>query len=203
MGRDFEPYMAGLQLRLERLVRALQLSGYVFEDPAGVLPGPLPDVDETLAKVERLVGPPPAALMAFYRCVGSVDLRGGHPAWLGCEYPDPLVVHPVTAVLWEAEAYTQLEDPKRDYLSESGACRAPIAPDPVHKAGFSGGMWYGVDVPNPLADPIVLEEPQGLPFTEYLDFVLSWGGFPGLATAPKHSWPLDRLREAARMDVQP
>lgn len=190
--------MTGLRLRLERLIRALELSGYVFETPEQVFPGVQPDVDAIIARIGTLVGPLPPALALFYRRVGSVDLRGNHQAWRGCEYPDPLVVHPVAAALWEAEQYTRLADPKREYLSESGVCRAPIAPDPVHKAGYSGGMWYGVEVPNVLDDPIVLEEPHGLPFTEYLDFVLSWGGFPGLATAPNHSWPLGELRDAAR-----
>jgi len=108
-------------------------------------------------------------------------------------------VDPIAAVLEEAGEYAELEDPKEEYwASDTGVFRAPIAPDALHKADVSGGMWYGVEVPNSSPDPMVLEEPHGLPFTEYLEFALSWGGFPGLAAAANHSWPLERLREATR-----
>jgi hypothetical protein len=198
MRRSLDDYVSELRPRLERLVRALEAAGYVFANPAEVLPGPRADVGATIASVERVVGALPAALSLFYRRVGSVDLTGTHPAWHGCDYPDPLVIYPVSAVLEEARQYAELEDPKEEYgASETGVFRAPIAPDPLHKANVSGGMWYGVEVPSSSRDPIVLEERHGLPFTEYLELALRWGGFPGLAAAPKHSWPIERLREAA------
>jgi hypothetical protein len=197
MGRSLDDYMNGLQPRLERLVRTLKDVGYVFANPAEVLPGPTGDVGAAITTVERLVGALPPALALFYRRVGSVDLTGVQASWHGCDYPDPLVVYPIKAVFEEAEQYVELEDPKQEYgVSETGVFRAPIAPDPLHKANVSGGMWYGVEVPNSSQDPIVLEERHGLPFTEYLELALSWGGFPGLADAANHSWPLQRLREA-------
>jgi hypothetical protein len=138
------------------------------------------------------------SLTAFYRTVGSVDLSGSHPNWAGCEYPDPLTVEPIDSALDEAEQYADLEDPKSDYwASESGVFRAPIAPDALHKAKVAGGMWYGVEIPNASADPVVLEEPHELPFTLYLELSLSWGGFPGLANAQGHNWPVADLRRAA------
>jgi hypothetical protein len=173
--------------------------GYVFADLAEALPGPRGDVDGAIERVETLVGPLPLMLARFYRTVGSVDLRGRHPDWQGCDYPDPLVVDPIDAVLDEAREYAELENPAADYwASETGVFRAPIGPDALHKANVSGGMWYGVEVPNASSDPIVLEEPHRLPFTEYLELALGWGGFPGLAAAANHSWPLERLRQAAR-----
>lgn len=199
MGHSLADYVSGLQPRLERLVRTLEGAGYVFANPAQVLPGPPADVEANITRVERLVGVLPTVLALFYRAVGSVDLTGSHPHWRGCDYPDPLVIEPISAVLEEAEQYAELDDPKEEYwASESGIFRAPIAPDALHKANVSGGMWYGVEVPNTSQDPIVLEEPHSLPFTEYLELALSWGGFPGLAAAPGHSWPVDRLREATR-----
>lgn len=198
MPSSLETFTSGLRPRLERLVRTLETSGYAFANPKEVLPGPPGDVAATIARVEVLVGALPAALALFYRAVGSIDLTGSHSAWHGCDYPDPLVVYPISAGLDEAEQYAELEDPKDEYwASESGVFRAPIAPDALHKANVSGGMWYGVEVPNASQDPTVLEAPHSLPFTEYLELALSWGGFPGLAGASKHSWPLERLREAA------
>jgi hypothetical protein len=199
MGRNLEEFVKSLPPRLERVVRSLEAMGYLFIDRTEVLPGPSRDVDAIIASIEKLVGPLPAVLALFYRTVGSVDLRGRHPGWFGCDYPDPLVVDPIAAVLEEAEEYAQLENPKGNYwASDSGIFRVPIAPDALHKADVSGGMWYGVEVPNSSQDPVVLEDPHGLPFTEYLDLALNWGGFPGLAAAPQHSWPVERLREAAR-----
>jgi hypothetical protein len=58
-------------------------------------------------------------------------------------------------------------------------------------------MWLGVEIPNAEADPVVLEERHGLPFTRYLDLVLAWGGFLGLETVKQHAWPLDDLKIAA------
>jgi hypothetical protein len=199
MGRRLDDYVSGLQPRLERLVRTLEAAGYVFANPAEVLPGPRGDVGSIITRVERLVGDLPAALALFYRQVGSVDLTGAHASWHGCDYPDPLVVYPVNAVLEEAQEYAALKNPTEEYwASETGVFRAPIAPDALHKANVSGGMWYGVEVPHSSPDPVVLEERHGLPFTEYLELALSWGGFPGLAGATDHSWPLEQLREAAR-----
>src|SRR5918995_1557637 len=125
MGRSLDEYVSGLWPRLERLVRTLEGAGYVFANPAQVLPGPSGDVEETIARVERLVGVLPTALALFYHEVGSVNLTGSHPHWRGCDYPDPLVVDPISAVLEEAEQYAELNDPKEEYwASESGIFRA-------------------------------------------------------------------------------
>ena len=195
---DFGSYTQGMLTRLRALVSRLRELGYRFERPDSVLPGPGPDVQQQIERVETLVGPIPAALAQFYRTVGSVDLAGFHPNWVGCEYPDPLIVEPIESALEEAREYAALDDPKSEYsASESGVFRVPIAPDALHKAHVSGGMWYGVEIPNALADPVVLEEPHGLPFTRHLELSLSWGGFPGLADTPEHSWPLAALRRAA------
>ena len=194
---DTGSYIRRLPFRLRGLVTHLRSLGYKFESPKDVLPGPSPDIEQKLQRLEALIGTVPASLAEFYRTIGSVNLVGSHPNWTGCEYPDPLSVEPIDSALEEADQYAELADPKEEYwASESGVFRAPIAPDALHKAGVSGGMWYGVEIPNSSLDPIVLEEPHGLPFTQYLEFALSYGGFPGLATAPTHTWPLNELRRA-------
>ena len=191
-------YPTGLSHRLGSLVRTLDELGYRFTDPDLALPGPAPSVDTDLAKLARLVGPVPRMLAAFYREVGSVDLRGAHHAWTGCDYPDPLVIDPIAVALEEAVEFAALSDPKTEYwASDSGVFRVPISPDPLHKADVSGGMWYGIEIPNASDDPVVLEEAHGLALTQYLAFALSWGGFPGLEGCPAHTYPLAQLRAAA------
>ena len=198
MPQHITTYMQGLASRLRGLVTCLRELGYEFDRPNAVLPGPSGTVRQQIERLQALVGPIPLSLAEFYRIVGAVDLTGAHPKWTGCDYPDPLVVEPIDSALEEALEYVELEDPKTEYsASESGIFRAPLAPDALHKANVSGGMWYGIEIPNPLADPVVLEEPHALPFTQYLEFCLSWGGFPGLASASAHSWPLASLRQAA------
>ena len=164
-----------------------------------MLPGPSGDVEAQLAEVRALVGPIPPVLADFYRTVGSIDLTGHHSGWVGCDYPDPLVVEPIESVLDEARQFTGLNDPLHEYWgSDSGTFRAPIAPDAIHKAGESGGMWYGVEIPSRTSDPVVLEEPHRLPLSVYLELSLYWGGFPGLERSAAHTWPLEALRRAAR-----
>ena len=74
MGRNLEEYVRALPPRFERLVRTLESAGYVFANPTQVLPGPTNEVEANISRVEKLVGPLPAALALFYRTVGSVDL---------------------------------------------------------------------------------------------------------------------------------
>jgi len=198
MAQDITTYIGQLPRRLRALVTCLRELGYEFEKPKDILPGPAKGVDQQIKELQRLVGAIPVALAEFYRIVGAIDLTGSHAAWTCCDYPDPLVVEPIDSALEEAREYAELQDPKAEYwASESGIFRAPVAPDSLHKANVSGGMWYGIEMPNALADPVVLEEPHTLPFTQYLELALSWGGFPGLASAPAHSWPLAALRRAA------
>jgi len=184
MSEEIVPYMRRLPGRVRPLVTCLRDLGYTFDHSDDVLPGPARDIDQQIQHLERMIGPVPLALAEFYRTVGSIDLTGSHAEWSGCEYPDPLVIFPIEAALEEAQQYMELEDPKSEYwASDSRVFRAPLAPDAKHKANVSGGMWYGIEIPNSAPDPIVLGESHGLPLTRYLEFCLSWGGFPGLANA--------------------
>lgn len=199
MKTDLSAWARGIAGRTRRLVRELTTLGYRFRDPAEVLPGPDPGVEARLVELRGLVGPVPAVLAEFYRTIGSIDLTGGHPQWAGCECPDPLVVDPIEYVLQEAREFARLDDPATEYWgSESGVFRAPVGPDALHKAGMAGGMWYGVEIPSPSSDPVVLEEPHRLPFSAYVELALAWGGFPGLERSPTHTWPIQALRRAAQ-----
>jgi hypothetical protein len=196
MAGDIARYVQRLPARLRDLVRVLGDIGYQFTRPDEILPGPSPRVGAEIQELERLVGPVPLALAEFYRVVGSIDLTGAHLDWSGCDYPDPLTVGAVSAVLEEAQEYVALPSREQYWGPHSGVFRAPVAPDFYHKANVSGGMWYSIEIPNSAEDPVLLEERNRLPFTRYLEFALSWGGFPGLASAPNHTWPVAELRRA-------
>ena len=180
--------------RLERLRDFLESQHFAFHYPDEVLPGPDPNSGEVIERIEAEVGRIPEALTQFYRIIGSVNFSGSCEEWDGCDYPDALIVYPA------AVAQAELDDflvQKEDYLSAFGTFRIPIAPDYYHKAGVSGGMWYGVPVPAASEDPPLLEERHGTTFLRYLEIALDWGGFPGLEHAGTHTWPLSGMRRAS------
>lgn len=78
--------------------------GYVFQYPNEVFPGPSPDAADAISRIEQEAGKMPLALKLFWLRVGSVNLCGAHPHWLGCDYPDPLVVSPPAHALPDLEA---------------------------------------------------------------------------------------------------
>jgi hypothetical protein len=174
--------------KIKALVDQLHRDGYVFEYPDEVFPGPSPDAADAISRIEQVAGEVPLALKLFWLRVGSVNLCGGHPAWRGCDYPDPLVVGPPAHALPELADY--LEEPDGPFL-------IPIAPDFFHKANVSGGMYYNVSVPSESDDPLLNDERHGVSLLDYLTLALGWGGFPGLEGATGNTWPLARLQSAA------
>jgi hypothetical protein len=166
--------------------------GYAFEKPEEALPGPGPESDAAISRLTTEIGAMPRSLDLFYRIVGSVNFVGHHPDWQGCEYPDPVVVFPVSAALDELEDY--LYD-REAYDAACGSFRVPVAPDYYHKENVSGGMWYGIAMPDPAEDPPLLEERHQTTFLSYLDICVDWAGFPGLELyADHHNWPVDTLK---------
>jgi hypothetical protein len=175
--------------RIKALCERLAAAGYVFQYPDEVFPGPEAGADRAIARIERKAGAVPSSVKLFWLHVGSVNLCGSHPAWGGCEYPDPLVVYPPSVALDELEDY--LEEPE-------GAFLIPIAPDDFHKADVSGGMFYNVSVPAAGDDPPLNDERHAVSFLAYLEIALESGGFPGLERCGGHAWPVDLLRAPAR-----
>jgi hypothetical protein len=192
----FDETMWKARRNLEVLHGRLQALGYRFSHPDSALRAPDPEVESNIRFLEENIGRVPLALSTFYRLVGGVDFTGRHPAWKGCEYPDPVVVDPVAYAISEAKEFLGLETPEDYWGSESGIFRIPIAPDYYHKEDVSGGMWYGVEVPNEEDDPALLEERHQTTFVGYLRLCFEWGGFPGLERAEaNHTWPLAKLKE--------
>lgn len=166
---------------VERVARRLRREGYLLAPPGRALARPAPSL---VARLDRALGPLPAALRALYEVFGGCDLRGTHPGWRGTAhvglraeadaslvwYTNPLVVLPLGAVLGEA-----LED-----AGAGAAVDLPIAPDATGKAGFSGGS-ITVGLPSDAADP-VLDGADAGTLLEHLREAFRWGGFPGFAT---------------------
>ncbi|MCM3874414.1 MAG: hypothetical protein ND895_27300 [Pyrinomonadaceae bacterium] len=196
MSGSFDEMMRRTRGNLEVLHKRLLALGYRFSNPESALLEPDAEVEASIAFLEENIGKVPLALSSFYRVVGCVDFTGGHPEWEGCEYPDPIVVDPVAYSVSEAQEFLELESPNDYTISNSGIFRIPIAPDYYHKEDVSGGLWYGIEVPNENEDPELLEEWHHTTFVGYLRLCFEWGGFPGLGRdETRHSWPLATLKE--------
>ena len=164
--------------------------GYLFETPSAVFPGPEPDTDAAIARIEHEVGPLPLCLMLFWRLIGNVNFMGQHPQWRGCDYPDALVVFPTSTALSELDDF--LAD-REERLRCDFPYVVPISPDDKHKENVSGAAPYTIDVPAAADDPQLNGEPHQTTFVGYLQIALRWGGFPGLENSTSHRWPLARL----------
>ena len=169
-------------------------SGYRFDRPDNVMPGPSSAVERIIARINLEVGAIPASITEFWRVVGSVDFCGEHPDWRADDFADAVVVWPPEAAEAELEDFIADRD---EYTKAFGGFRIPISPDCFHKADVSGGMWYGIAIPDDQQDPPLLEERHETTFLNYLDIAMEWGGFPGIQYARNHSWPLTELKNAA------
>jgi hypothetical protein len=172
--------------RIAALVGRLRDSGYAFDRPDEVFPGPAPGAPEAIQRLESTIGPLPLALKLFWLRVGSVDLTGSHPAWPEPSgYLDQLIVFPPEYALEHLADH--LEHP------EGADSEVIIAPDYFHKADVSGGSPYSVSIPAVSGDPPMNGTPTPQTFLEHLEDALRFGGFPGLADCPDHGWPIASL----------
>jgi hypothetical protein len=191
MHQDIDRRIDGIAADLRTGVSRLRAAAFTFYRPNYVLPGVEEDVESSISRIEREVGPVPYAVAAFWRRIGPVDLTASHGNRAGCEYPDSLVVLPASV------AAAELEDFLADRVLRGDAdfpFKIPIAPDKYHKENVSGGMWYNVDCPAANDNPIVNEEGRRLSFLEYVQDAVRIGGFPGLRKcAGSHNWPIHEL----------
>jgi len=188
--------MEKLRVQFESLKDKLNALGYVFKYPDDVIGTPDPNIDKKLTVLVNEFGPIPEVLRQFYKIIGSVNFLGSHPEWKGCEYPDPLYVYDIDAVLMELDQW--LYEKERFYMDNSEPFHVPIAPDYYHKEEVSGGMFYNVILPNSLSDPLLESEWHDTTFYGYLQICVLWGGFPGLERTESHTWPLKILQETMR-----
>jgi len=136
---------------------------------------PAADVRDTIAAIEQKVGGPlPLSLRAFYEVVGTVNLTGRHPEWRISPYSlDALEVHSAEVALEGCDEWGPEE-----------IMGVPIAPDEYFKDGYGGAGPYIVRLPDPAADAPLLWERHDTTFVNYLRICFRWGGFPGLERAP-------------------
>ncbi len=154
-----------------------------YREPMVFLP-PGPEVDEQIAELERVAGPLPLSLRAWYEIVGEVNFMGSNPNWPGARdrprvYPDPLVMHSVTGALEDYQ--TWFKNREHSLLDRFPAFRI-WAPDYFTKEQISGA-GYSIWLPNPAADALFEGERHGVPFVDYLRICFRWGGFPGFEFA--------------------
>lgn len=180
--------MRRVRRNCERIIARLQGLGYVFGTyPDGtrrsfpVKPLTLPSarMQADIEELESEAGPLPLSLVAFWQEVGAVDLVGMHPSWPSGL--DPLVVDPP-------------EGPLSDLYDEGEDVFVTLAPDDLHKDNTSGGDPYGLQLPNPSVDFLLMYERHDLFFVPYLRLaILRWGGFPGLEGREIQFEPLEKL----------
>jgi hypothetical protein len=171
--------MRRARLNVERLVDRLPSFGFEFETEPVV--DPPRDVAVALDALEAEIGALPISLRVWFEEVGQVNLNGSHPEWT-FEFPDPLVIDaPIEYIRSEFEAWSV----DRDTESErSSPFEVPVAPDYLHKANVSGGMPYGLAVPNLASDGLLLWEPHQTTLVNYLRIAFRMGGMPGWQREP-------------------
>lgn len=148
------------------------------------LPGPAPDAEDRLTRLEQATGSPaPPALAAYWRIVGTIDLvpretwdapfPAGVPQQL--TLADPLEVIDLSGAWFSAEQWQQ--ECAHLHPEIAGPLELTIAADYLHKANISGGAPYSVWLPHAGADPLVREEEHYLTFTDYLRRAFAEKGF--------------------------
>ncbi|MEO1482293.1 MAG: hypothetical protein AAFU77_09330 [Myxococcota bacterium] len=188
-----EETMRRARYNIEHLVEVLGTQGYEFGDPyaendrtsAPHIP-PSPAAGSLLDTFESQAEQLPIVLRAYILNVGDVNLLGQHPKWSTHDFLDPLVVE------FECAGYPDvnpdLERTKARFVEEFGHRAAhgaspltiEFAPDYLHKSDTSGGLPYGIVVPDASVDAtIVYRDGMYLSFVEYLREVFRMGGFPG------------------------
>lgn len=171
--------MVRVRRNVEQLIERLPSFGFEFE--ADPLVPPPADAAAQLDTLEAEIGFLPIALRIWFEEVGQVNLNGTHPEW-SFEFPDPLVVDaPVEYICSEYETWAADRGSEWD---RGTGFEVPVAPDYLHKANVSGGMPYGLAVPNPGADGLLLWEPHQTTFVNYLRIAFRMGGMPGWQREP-------------------
>ncbi len=182
-----------IELLLERLPALGYAFGYTWAETAEqdwvalqppVFARPKPDAEVRIAELERLVGPIPLALHAWYEQVGAVNLVGSAPdEWaVATEMGlDPLQVWPIEdqldhAQAWQEERAMSGEDAVHPFF-------LTIAPDYLFKVNTSGSGPYHLLLPNAAVDAPLLDEWHQTTFVNYLRICFRWGGLPGLEHA--------------------
>lgn len=159
-------------------------SGYCVHAPPGA------DVRRKIATLERLCGPLPVSIQAWWEVVGTVCFMREPLAEYEEPLPDPLVVAPIESVIEEFREWAA--DPERRRIEPR--FRAPLAPDALHKENISGGAPYELELPSSAADGLLLNEWHNVTFVGYLREAFRWAGVPGWSRASHTAARVDAIR---------
>jgi hypothetical protein len=149
-----------------------------------------PDMRAYIEELDRLVGPLPLSLRAWYTEVGAVNFYGYHPDWTRHTWlPDHFNVSPDRYLMTECDPLQVwvLDAERMDALRsqhERGLLhQIEFAPDPYFKDHTAGSSTpFFVSVPNPGMDATLVSYVPRVTFVEYLRSCIRWAGFPGIAT---------------------
>ena len=192
--------MERVRRNVERLRHELPQLGFVFANPDAVLTPPSANVIEAIMRVERVVGPLPLSVPAFWTVVGSVDLSGMHRDWPH-RLLDPLMVE--FDADYVIDTYEDMIEQGAHSPGEPFAL--DFAPDDLHKADISGGPPYAIEVPNARVDGLVVWEIHQTTFVNYLRTVMQFAGLGGLSPTKRHGHqvlpvPSEVLELAAQLE---
>lgn len=205
--------MTRARYNVELIVGRLSKNGYE-PAPAHILPQP--DVEETIATLEKEAGPLPLSLRLWFSIVGEVSLSGSHPSWKVCGNAricrkgylrlfakrlvatEPLVVYDAEQRSVEKFVPNQHLSADYVYVPSPNSHIVFIAPDVDARSGFGSDGWEGVIIDGWAADGWItgsacneIEET----FTQYLRRSFQWGGFPGFANVPGELRPTTMLKQ--------
>lgn len=164
---------------------------------------PPQEIQQYLDRLERVCGPLPLSVRAFFLEVGGVNLVGTHPLWdallepglwqyyyllesplnpypygvsgLDGLYIDPLNSEMLEYYLEEYNEYTRSPTNRKD-----DPFQLHLSPDSYHKMDISGGAPYAIALPNRAIDGLLLHEWHQTTFVNYLRICFHYGGLPGL-----------------------
>ena len=150
------------------------------EKPTEARHPPTERARQVISWLEQHVGPVPLTIRSWMLIVGDVWFVGTHPQWPESSAADPLVIQlelagyrslDIEAYLAdEVQAQTEQNEDDEDLV-------LPVAPDRLHKANVSGGLPYGIVLPDAGIDATFVAE-STVPFVDYLNHVFAHGGFP-------------------------
>jgi hypothetical protein len=168
-------------------------SGYKFNDTSNVITKPDKEINDKLEILENGIGPLPVTLVIFFKNIGSIDFSGHHDDWNGCEYPNPLIIEPVDSAIGELEMWLESKEEDNDF---NDPFHFPIAPDYYHKENVSGGMFYNIEFPTNIEDPIISAERHNVSFLNYLEININYGCFTGLEMdSETHNCPITMIKK--------
>jgi len=167
----------------ELIVQRLHSLDYQFLRDTWDQPATKKDLQD-LAAYEEAGLLVPAAVRVFIEEMNIVWLMGTHP--LLCpegrvQAADPLFLMPLLnsglLELWGNGEKPDVVNENRE-MFQLDLCAAPMSKAEVMNNAVAED-WFSIQLPDAAADAVLVGEPQGRTFVEYLRWSFKWGGFPG------------------------